>query len=289
MDLELSDEQRALVTSFDNLLAKAAPPEAVRAAEPGGFDEDLWGLLLGTGALFMALPEDRGGWGATLLDLAIVAELLGRYLAPAPLIESQVAARLLAKIATREALDALQSALHGDRIVTVALHPPREGVATLTPAGAVCDAVITFDGASLSLTPVAPCERRPVANLGASPLADLTLGESLELVAGPGAVESFAVATDEWLVLTAAALVGLSMTAHEIVCGYVRGRRAFGQVVGSYQGVAHPLANDATELDGARLLVHEVRLGAGNRSAPRARAGGDGVRLRLGGGRARHL
>lgn len=125
MDLGLSDEQRALVASFGNLLAKGAAPEAVRAAEPGGFDEDLWGLLLGTGALFMAVPEDRGGWGATLLDLAIVAELLGRYLAPAPLIECQVAARLLAKIATKEALSALQSVLHGHRIVTLALHPPR--------------------------------------------------------------------------------------------------------------------------------------------------------------------
>ena len=36
MDLGLSDEQRQLVDSFTNLLAKASTPEHVRAAEPGG-------------------------------------------------------------------------------------------------------------------------------------------------------------------------------------------------------------------------------------------------------------
>lgn len=106
-----------------------------------------------------------------------------------------------------------------------------------------------------------------MANLGASPLADLTLGECLELVAGPGVAECFEIATDEWLVLTAGVLVGLSTAAHEIVCGYVRERRAFGQVVGSYQGVAHPLANDATDLDGARLLVHEAAWALGTGQA----------------------
>ncbi len=44
----------------------------------------------------MAVPEAVGGWGASLLDLALVAEEVGRALAPAPVVETQVAARLLA-------------------------------------------------------------------------------------------------------------------------------------------------------------------------------------------------
>jgi alkylation response protein AidB-like acyl-CoA dehydrogenase len=270
MDLGLSDEQHELVASFATLLSKASAPEQVRSAEPGGYDEDLWGLLLGTGALTMAVPAGRGGWGASLLDLALVAELIGRNLAPAPVIEAQVAARLLATVATPDALDSLQSALDGDRLVTLALHPPREGVARLTPAGAVCDAVVTFDGVSLCLTSVEPRARRPVANLGAAPLADLSLTGSVELAAGPGAAECFEVATDEWLVLTAAALVGLSAVAHERVSAYARERRAFGSVVGSYQGVAHPLADDATNIDGARLLVREAAWALGS-GRPRGR------------------
>src|SRR5215472_14617361 len=109
MDLGLSDEQHALVASYGNLLGKASTPEDVRAAEPGGFDEELWRLLLDTGALMMAVPEERGGWGASLLDLALVAELIGRHLAPAPVIETQVAARLLTACHSEQALDSLQT------------------------------------------------------------------------------------------------------------------------------------------------------------------------------------
>ncbi len=58
--------------------------------------------------------------------------------------------------------------------------------------------------------------------------------------------------------LTAAALVGLATAAHEVVCTYAAERRAFGAAIGSYQGVAHPLADDATALDGARLLSRKA-------------------------------
>src|SRR3974377_366637 len=125
MALGLSDEQEELVASFGNLLTKASALERVRAAEPGGFDPALWELLLGTGALTMAVPVDTGGWGSSILDLALIAELVGRSLSPAPVIETQVAARMLAAVSTPPALEALQSALGGGRLVTLALHPPR--------------------------------------------------------------------------------------------------------------------------------------------------------------------
>jgi alkylation response protein AidB-like acyl-CoA dehydrogenase len=258
MDLGLSDEQRALVASYGSLLAKASTPEDVRAAEPSGFDEELWRLLVDTGALLMAVPEERGGWGASLLDLALVAELIGRHAAPAPVIEAQVAVRLLAAVSSERSLDPLRASLDGQQLVTLALHPSRDGIAGLTPAGAVCDSVVFFDGERLSLAAVDRWARRPVMNLGGTPLADLTLTDSIELAAGSGAAECFDVATDEWLVLTAAALVGMSATAHQITCGYVSERRAFGGIIGGYQGVAHPLADDATAIDGARLLAHKA-------------------------------
>jgi alkylation response protein AidB-like acyl-CoA dehydrogenase len=258
MDLGLSEEQRALIASYGSLLDKASTPEDVRASEPGGFDEDLWRLLLDTGALLMAVPEEQGGWGASLLDLALVAELIGRHLAPAPMIEAQVAARLLAANSSEPALDSLRAALDGRQLVTLALHPPHDGVARLTPAGAVCDSVVSFDGACLSLTAIDPRARSTVANLGAAPLADLSLVGSVDVAAGSAAAERFDVATDEWLVLTASALVGVSARAHEITCDYVGERRAFGGIIGGYQGVAHPLADDATAIDGARLLAQKA-------------------------------
>ena len=207
----------------------------------------------------MAVPEAVGGWGASLLDLALVAEEIGRALAPAPVVETQVAARLAGRGGSSgPASETVAAALAGDRLVTMALHPPRAGVATLVPAGAICDALIVPVGARLLLVSPEAAARRTVANLGSAPLADIEVDGGVELALGRAAGELFEAALDEWLVLTAAALVGLATAAHEIVCTYAAERRAFGAVIGSYQGVAHPLADDATALDGARLLSRKA-------------------------------
>jgi alkylation response protein AidB-like acyl-CoA dehydrogenase len=257
MDLALSDEQSELVASFARVLAKESSPERVRAAEPGGFDPELWQELVDMGAVTMAVPEKQGGWGASLTDLALVAEQLGRALAPAPIMEAQVVARLLAATATEPALEALAAVVSGEHILTLALRPSRSGVAPLAPAGAVCDAVVSLDGDRLLLHRMGPADRHVVANLAMAPVADLTLDPNAltELTIGPAAAQRWECAIDEWLMLSGAVLVGLSAAAHESVCAYASERRAFGGIIGAYQGVAHPLADDATSIDGARLLV----------------------------------
>ena len=131
MDLRLTDEQDQLVAAFDALYAKHAPPERVREVEPGGFDSALWEQLGELGAVPMAVDEAHGGWGASTLDLALVAEQHGRAAAPAPLIEAQVAARLLARVGS----DRLDPVLDGERLVTLALHPSADGIARRRPGG----------------------------------------------------------------------------------------------------------------------------------------------------------
>lgn len=262
VDLGLSDEQRQLVASFSDLLTKASPPERVRAAEPGGFDPGLWATLRDTGAVTMAVPEAAGGWGATLLDLALVAEQVGRAAAPAPVVEAQVAARLLARLGAGPAAGALARALDGEALTTLAVRPARRGVAALTPAGAVCDQALVLDGDRLVLLAVDGAARRPVPNLAAAPLADIHLdtaaGRTTVLASGDAAHRAYEAALDDWLVLTAAAVVGAGAAAHDLGCAYAAERRAFGAPIGSFQGVAHPLADDATHLDGARLLVRKA-------------------------------
>jgi alkylation response protein AidB-like acyl-CoA dehydrogenase len=258
VDLALSEEQQELTASFAGLFGRASFPGLVRAAEPNGFDAALWQNLVETGALVMAVPEPLRGWGASLLDLALVAEEAGRWLAPAPLIECQVAARLLARVGSAAALEMLSAVLEGSQLVSLALHPARAGLATLVPAGSLCDALVVVEGDRLLLARTTDESRHPVANLGSVPLADITLAGGTELASGAAALGLFESARDEWLVLTGSALVGMGAAAHETVCGYAAERRAFGGVIGSYQGVAHPLAEDATRLDGARLLVRKA-------------------------------
>ena len=128
----------------------------------------------------------------------------------------------------------------------------------MVPAGSVCDAVVALDGDALRLVDVDDGVRRAVDNLASSPFADIQLGEGVVLAEGPEAVERYETAIDEWLTLTAAALAGIGSSALELACAYAIERHAFGSPIGSFQGVSHPLADDATNLDGARLLAHKA-------------------------------
>ncbi len=258
MDLEPSEEQRLLIEAFGALYAKESPPERVRAAEPSGHDPDLWTRLRQNGVLEMAVDQTSGGWGASLLDLALVAEQHGRFLGSAPLLEAQVAARLLSRVGSPAAGAALADVLAGDRLTTVALHPPRHGVLTMVPSGAVADSVVFVDRGQLWSAP-AGASGTAVSNLGCLPVADVPVGDdALLLDAGPEVDALFERARDEWLVLMANALAGMAIRSLEIGVAYVKERHAFGVPIGSFQAVAHGLADAATSVDGGGLLAREA-------------------------------
>jgi alkylation response protein AidB-like acyl-CoA dehydrogenase len=211
----------------------------------------------------MAVDEAAGGWGATVLDLALVAEQHGRHLGSAPLLEAQVAARTLARLGTPEAGALLEEAVGGGRLVTLALHPPRNGLLPMAPGGAAADAVLFADFADFAdggrLLVVEPARGRTgVANLGSLPVADVPVEGSRPVADGPAVRAAFEAALDEWMVLMAAARVGLGGRALEIGVEYAKERHAFGVPIGSFQAVAHGLADAATALDGAQLLEREA-------------------------------
>ncbi len=258
MDLNPSDEQQQLIDAFGALYAKESPPERVRAAEPSGHDSDLWRRLQEAGALEMAVDEASGGSGASLLDLALVAEQHGRFLGSAPLLEAQVAARLLARVGSPEATSILATTLSGDGLTTLALHPPRHGVLTMVPSGSVADTVVFADGGRLWSSAIGDA-RTTVDNLGSLPVADVEVGPGAVLLASePDGARVFEQARDEWLVLMANALTGLGTRSLEIGVAYVKERHAFGAPIGSFQAVAHGLADAATSVDGGGLLAREA-------------------------------
>ncbi|MGA7418151.1 MAG: acyl-CoA dehydrogenase family protein [Acidimicrobiales bacterium] len=267
MDLSYSDEARDLRESLASFFAKESTPERVRAAEPSGFDPGMWERVAAMGLPAMAVPEDLGGGGASLLDQAFTAEEFGRRIPPAPLIEASVATNLLGRVgrtgATETARELLAEAVAGDVLVSLALRPPSEGVAKLAPAGAVADALVVMDGDELVVfrSEVSPRSRLEVpANLGTAPVADRGAGidEGTVLASGPGARAVYERARQEWQVLMAAALVGLAQTALEMGSEYAQQRRAFGVTIAWFQTVQHRLADAVTDLDGARLLTYEA-------------------------------
>ena len=87
LDYSLSEDHQALQAAYKDFFATRCPIETVRAAEESGFDKNLWERLCAMGATTMAVPESAGGDGATLVDLTLVAEEIGRSLAPVPWID----------------------------------------------------------------------------------------------------------------------------------------------------------------------------------------------------------
>jgi alkylation response protein AidB-like acyl-CoA dehydrogenase len=270
VNLGLTSDQEAVRELFASLFAKESSTERVRAAEPLGFDADLWAHLTQTGAFGIALPEEVGGGGAGLLELALVAEEVGRRLAPVPFAESTAAVRLLAAAG---AGDLLRQALDGSSVVSMATSAgPVDG--QLLVDGAVADIVVGLDGEAL-VAVGRPTDVVHQPNLGSMPLARWRASSVLEVLdRGERALRSFAVALDEVRVLRAAALVGLAAEAISIGATYARDRQAFGIPIGTYQAVAHPLADALVAADGAQLLVWKACWAhdTGTKSAPKLSA-----------------
>lgn len=255
-DYTLSDDHEALRDVFKGFFDRECPPERVRAAEPLGFDAELWKALLDMRIVAMGVPESSGGDGAGHLDLVLLAEQWGRHLAPVPLAETVVAARLIA--ATADGSDWLQSAMDGSKLVTLAHHRATAGQPQLVPAAAVADAVVALVGDDLV---VAELTRRPevVANQGRTPLAWCDLaGDDVDrtvLSSGADAHAALATARREWQLFMAGALTGMADGALAIALTHARERIAFGVPIGSFQAVAHPLVDVAMDTEVARRIA----------------------------------
>ncbi|WP_035855689.1 acyl-CoA dehydrogenase [Cryptosporangium arvum] len=247
MDLTLTADQETLREVFADLFAKESPSARVRAAEPLGFDAELWRTLVAAEVPLMGVS------GASLADLVVVAREAGRRLAPVPLAEVWAATRLLARYpGTGSALTT------GSSVPTLALRPLPAGspLARLVPAGAVAERVLVLVGEDLCVVRRdAPPGGAP-PNLGCQPLADVPLAGATVLATG--ARDAYRTAVTEWTLLTAALLDGLRAEALRISVEYVTSRQAFGVPIGWFQTVAHRLADAATAGDGAELLVHEA-------------------------------
>ncbi|MFF7944720.1 acyl-CoA dehydrogenase family protein [Nocardia gamkensis] len=231
---------------FGDFFAKSSSTSVVRQAEPLGFDPSLWQVSAATGLPGMGAGPDAGG--ATLPQLVVVAEQVGRHIAPLPAIEHLVATRALGA--------GWDDVFDGSAIATLAVREPvSPGIWKLVPAGAVADVVIgPHEGATVAMrsTPPGSAPR----NHACAPIADRTIvgGQRTEL----GSTAIWNRALVEWKVLTAAALTGLAERALEIGVQYTKTREQFGRPIGAFQSIQHGLADLPGMVAGSRLLAHKA-------------------------------
>lgn len=251
MQTRLTDDEESVRDAFRAFFANESPTSVVRSSETAGHSPELWDALTAMGGPGMALPSAVGGGDASLRDLAVVAEVYGAHLAPVPLLEHAVAARLLNRSGGHDELVGALAA--GAPIATLALRPAVDGTAHFVPAGAVAEVVLARTDAGVTLTRSAPPGPR-LPNTGDLPLAHRT-------VDGPVLATDDTAwnhALDEWRALTAVAYVGLGRRVIEMGVDYSRERIQFGVPIGTFQALQQGYADAATQIEGAHLLAHRA-------------------------------
>jgi len=297
MDLGFTDEQEMLRKAVRDLCAKYGDPEAIRALEddPTGYDPAFWQELAAMDLIGLTLPVEYGGSGMGPLEAVVVYEELGRSIVPSPhLVSAVVTGGLLAHAGSDELEQSwLPRIAGGDAIVTVAWHEPHrsdrpaalqlrvreegdelvlDGVKNLVAFASSAEAIVVLarrgdgaddldlvlvsadaDGVELEQTTVGDSSAQyEVRFSGVRVPATNRVGD-----AGSG-WQTFAYVMDDALIAVAAAAVGGAERALEMTVDYAKERVQFGVPIGNFQGVAHPIADAKTEVDGARTLVHQA-------------------------------
>jgi hypothetical protein len=192
------------------------------------------------------------------VDLTLLAEEIGRALAPVPWIDHVCAARLLARLGALNGETA--AVVTGEQIAGLDLRETSSAGARLISNGAVADHVIVRDGDDVvRLT----FDTRPAAveNLGKLPMAWIEPGTAdgrTVLGSGAQALADYQLALDEWRLLTAAALAGLVEETMTIAAEFAKTRYTLGVPISTLQGISHPLANMAITVQGARALARRA-------------------------------
>ncbi|OPX12767.1 acyl-CoA dehydrogenase family protein [Mycobacterium sp. AT1] len=261
LDYSLTDDHVDLQIAYRKFFETHCPIEVVRAAEASGFDEGLWDRLCATGATTMALPESCGGDDATLVDLTLVSEEIGRSIAPVPWIDHVVATRLLARLGVLDSDDDVtRDVVNGRSLVGMDPRVDGAGGARLIGPGSVADHVLICDGEDVvRLTFDIPCPK--VENLGHLPMAwvDPARADVRTVVGtGPAAVARYQLAVDEWRLLTAAALVGLVEKTLDGAIEFAKNRHTLGVPISTLQAISHPLANIAIVVQSGRNLARRA-------------------------------
>jgi alkylation response protein AidB-like acyl-CoA dehydrogenase len=277
MNFKLDEDQKQLQDAVRRIVVSERAHQRLRAVIDGktGWDADLWSDLASFGALGLVVPEEFDGAGLTMVELALVAELLGYAGAATPFL-----GHVLATIAIVYGGDDDQKArwlpdlASGAKIATVALSDgndtwepadwtlaPKDGRISgrkiNVPSGTQADLlVVGLDGGRLGVVETArggvSAQAMDVLDL-TRPLAAVTFdGAPVEVLAdsAKGAERM----TDASRVLLAADAFGGSWRILEMTRDYTQVREAFGARLAQFQGIKHQEANMVLEIEPTRGL-----------------------------------
>lgn len=245
MNFDIEDEQRHFAEHARTFFSKQAGPEAARALldEPGppapGHQ-----MLAELGFSSLTIPEEAGGVGAELLNMALVAEQAGRQLA-APSLATAARVAVLLEGDT----DRLRAIAEGQLVVAVIDGSP----AGSKPSMDVLHAThfLGLDGDDLVIGEGRVTAGEPIDATRGLGFVELTSSE----VVVPDAAARWARAEQVACVILAAEALGAADRVIELGVEHAKNRETFGRQIGAYQSVKHRLVDDWVAAKELRSLV----------------------------------
>jgi alkylation response protein AidB-like acyl-CoA dehydrogenase len=279
MQFSFSEEQEEFRSMLRRFLEAKSPPSAVRAqmVTDQGYDPDVWASLAGElGVTALHIPEEYGGAGFGVSELAIAAEEMGRALLCAPFFASTVmaATAIINAGSDNQKRTLLPDLASGDVIATLAAAEPGGGwapdqikmtaaksgdgytltgaksyvldgmnggrivVAANAPGGGIAFFTAAADGQGVSRTALKSMDpTRKLARIDFDAAPVELLGD-----AAAGA-EAYAKTMDVMLTCLANEMNGGAERLREDALEYVSMRMQFGRTIASFQTTKHKAAD----------------------------------------------
>ena len=295
MNFGFTEEQELLRAEVRKFLDQNAPLERVREIVEGGdaFDPTLWARMAELGWVGLTVPEEHGGVGLDLETLVVVLEETGRTLFPSPLISTLLASQAIARFGSAAQKAAwLPGLADGTKIGSFALVEASDdlspagialrgakdgdgftlaGTKTLVPDGAAADVhVVAFRCGDGDQDVALALVEKGAAGLETTALTTMDLTKRTARLDFDGVrVDADALLGEagkawpaiQWLVdLGAAAVTAESVGAFEnalaITTQFAKERVQFGELIGRFQGVKHPLAEMYVDVENVKSLVY---------------------------------
>ena len=273
MNLDFSDDQKFLQNEAKKFLEKEdsvkKSREILESSE--SFDNDLWQKIIALGWTGIRIPEEYGGLGLGHLELCVIAEELGRHLAPVPYSSSvYLFTEAIIKYGNENLKkEILPKLVSGEVVGTIAvaedfLAPTIDNIKTKVSDELISGTKIAVPDCSAATHAIIVCKSSKGVDLRLINLACeenlIQLSDNIDGSRGHFSIEMeetpSSLIGDEgngWLlyesIISQAAVlfsfeqIGGSQASLDMAVNYANERYAFGKPIGSYQGIKHKLAD----------------------------------------------
>jgi alkylation response protein AidB-like acyl-CoA dehydrogenase len=292
--LGFSDDQSSLLDVATSFCSDKSPIAKVRRLieDETGHDPDIWREIVELGWLGIAIPEEFGGAGLGLSEVVPVMEQMGRYLLAGPFLSTTLAAQAILAGGTEDQKRLLLPKLADGAIATLALCEANDdwdlshidSTATRTASGRLklsgAKRLVSDAGSAAIIIASVMLEGRPaLVSIDRSVIAPEALRRevivdetkrswslSLDGIETPpeslldqdraqAALQHIHLVAN---LLQSAEMCGGTQAVIDYTLDYLKTRVQFGQLIGSYQALKHPIVDAYVSYEQARSHLYSA-------------------------------